>query len=128
MPAASKLKARLDAERIERQRREAEERDRELATLREIEQLEEAECRAEEERRRAEEEEKRQAEEARAQARREAEERRKRVPEVVLPSRKAGSPKKEIAGRSTTVEGMDDENDGACYFCRHRGWVCERPR
>jgi hypothetical protein len=128
MPTASELKARLDAERIERQRREAEERERELATLREIEQLEEAERRAEEERRRAEEEKKRLADEARAQARREAEERRKKVPEVVLPARKAASPKKAVAGRSATVEMTDDEDDGACYFCRHRGWACERPR
>ena len=127
MPTAAELKAKFEAEKAERQRREDEERAKEAEMLREIAELEEAEKRAAE---KAEEErlerERRLLEEARlALAAKElADKRAAKERESALQTKTTGASRASSPVKTKVVVSV---GDGICWPCKTKGKACVFP-
>ena len=125
MPIAAKLKAKFEAEKAERQRREDEERAKEAELLKEIAALEEAEKKAAEKKAEEErlEQERKLLEEARlALAAKELAD--KKAKESALQTKTMGASRASSPVKTRVVVGG---GDGICWPCKTKGKVCVFP-
>ena len=128
MPTAAELKAKFEAEKAERQRREDEERAKEAEMLREIAELEEAEKKAAEKKVEEErlERERRLLEEARlALAAKElADKRAAKERESALQTKTTGASR---ASSPVKTKVVVNAGDGICWPCKTKGKACVFP-